>query len=57
VILVQITLHLDWSEDGRPIGFVVTSDGSPRRPFSGRLELLAALEALCIPQPTATAES
>ncbi len=53
---VQITLHLHWSEEGRPTGYAVT-DGALDRPFSGRLELLAALEAICTPTPTPDTES
>jgi hypothetical protein len=53
LIGVQIDLHLRlaWPADAAPEGVVVPADGSPARAFSGRLELLAVLEELCLTPP------
>lgn len=48
---MQIALHLDWPFDGPPQGFALADDDTEPRPFSGRLELLAVLEELCIATP------
>lgn len=52
--VVQIDLHLRlaWPADAAPEGVVVPDDGSPARPFTGRLELLAVLEELCLVPPS-----
>ena len=48
---MQIHLHIDWPAEAPPAGYARAADSEERRSFSGRLELLAVLEELALPDP------